>query len=413
MLCFGLWNRRCDGNTDREGLKMEDKKVLFQDIPINRSEIEQSELNIENKTRSNLFNWNGQFSPQFIEALLNKYAEKGMVVIDPFLGSGTVLSECARKGLRAYGTELNASAYYMAKTYEVANISYEDRQKLIDSIDRSIAGIENNELILDSLIQIINISQNTSIKNIISTLIIVMDIYNNTITMELLTVKWKWLKQLIRDLPYSKSRIKAEQGDARKMSLPDSTADLLITSPPYINVLNYHQKYRSSVEALGYDVLKLARSEFGSNRKNRGNRFLTVIQYCIDIALSIKEAIRVCKAGSRMIYVVGRESTVLGCSFCNSELIYEMAQEIFGLDLILRQERVFKNRYGTMIYEDILHFENNKDKYQVDEKIISEKAREIAVRMLKEKKPIEKNEATLQEAIVFANKVKKSEVVYA
>lgn len=413
MLCFGLWNRRCDGNTDREGLKMEDKKVLFQDIPINRSEIEQSELNIENKTRSNLFNWNGQFSPQFIEALLNKYAEKGMVVIDPFLGSGTVLSECARKGLRAYGTELNASAYYMAKTYEVANISYEDRQKLIDSIDRSIAGIENNKLILDSLIQIINISQNTSIKNIISTLIIVMDIYNNTITMELLTVKWKWLKQLIRDLPYSKSRIKAEQGDARKMSLPDSTADLLITSPPYINVLNYHQKYRSSVEALGYDVLKLARSEFGSNRKNRGNRFLTVIQYCIDIALSIKEAIRVCKAGSRMIYVVGRESTVLGCSFCNSELIYEMAQEIFGLDLILRQERVFKNRYGTMIYEDILHFENNKDKYQVDEKIISEKAREIAVRMLKEKKPIEKNEATLQEAIVFANKVKKSEVVYA
>lgn len=392
---------------------MEDKKVLFQDIPINRSEIEQSELNIENKTRSNLFNWNGQFSPQFIEALLNKYAEKGMVVIDPFLGSGTVLSECARKGLRAYGTELNASAYYMAKTYEVANISYEDRQKLIDSIDRSIAGIENNELILDSLIQIINISQNTSIKNIISTLIIVMDIYNNTITMELLTVKWKWLKQLIRDLPYSKSRIKAEQGDARKMSLPDSTADLLITSPPYINILNYHQKYRSSVEALGYDVLKLARSEFGSNRKNRGNRFLTVIQYCIDIALSIKEAIRVCKAGSRMIYVVGRESTVLGCSFCNSELIYEMAQEIFGLDLILRQERVFKNRYGTMIYEDILHFENNKDKYQVDEKIISEKAREIAVRMLKEKKPIEKNEATLQEAIVFANKVKKSEVVYA
>lgn len=413
MLCVGLWNRRCDGNTDREGLTMEDKKVLFQDIPINRSEIEQGELNIENKMRSNLFNWNGQFSPQFIEALLNKYAEKGMVVIDPFLGSGTVLSECARKGLRAYGTELNASAYYMAKTYEVANLSYEDRQMIIDSIDRSIAGIENNESILDSLIQIINTSQNTSIKNIVSTLIIVMDIYNNVVTMELLTIKWEWLKQLINNLPYSKSRIRAEQGDARKMSLPDSTADLLITSPPYINVLNYHQKYRSSVEALGYDVLKLARSEFGSNRKNRGNRFLTVIQYCIDIALSIKEAIRVCKPGSRMIYVVGRESTVLGCSFCNSELIYEMAQEIFGLDLILRQERVFKNRYGTMIYEDILHFENDKEKYQVDEKLISEKAREIAVRMLKEKKPIEKNEATLQEAIIFANKVKKSEVVYA
>lgn len=392
---------------------MDDNKLLFKDIPINRDEIEQSELNIDNKTRSNLFNWNGQFSPQFIEALLNKYAEKGMIVVDPFLGSGTVLSECARKGLRAYGTELNASAYYMAKTYEVSNLSLEVRQMIIDSIDSDIANIENNDSILSSLKKIIADTQNPSIKNILSTLIIVMDIYNNDVTMELLTVKWEWLKQLIKSLPYSKSRIMAEQGDARKMSLPDSSADLLITSPPYINVLNYHQKYRSSVEALGYDVLKLAKSEFGSNRKNRGNRFLTVIQYCIDIALSLKEAIRVCKPGSRMIYVVGRESTVLGCSFCNSELIYEMAQEIFGLRLIMRQERVFKNRYGTMIYEDILHFENNKDNYQVDEKTISEKAREIAVRMLKEKKPIEKNEATLYEAIVYANRVKKSEVVYA
>ena len=56
----------------------------FSSIPINHSEIPQGELNIDNKTRSNLFNWNGQFSPQFIEALLKKYAEKDFMVIDPF-----------------------------------------------------------------------------------------------------------------------------------------------------------------------------------------------------------------------------------------------------------------------------------------------------------------------------------------
>lgn len=43
------------------------QKIDFDKIPINRDEILQSKLNIENKTRSNLFNWNGQFSPQFIE----------------------------------------------------------------------------------------------------------------------------------------------------------------------------------------------------------------------------------------------------------------------------------------------------------------------------------------------------------
>ena len=36
--------------------------IDFDEIPINREEISQSKLNIENKTRSNLFNWNGQFS---------------------------------------------------------------------------------------------------------------------------------------------------------------------------------------------------------------------------------------------------------------------------------------------------------------------------------------------------------------
>lgn len=389
------------------------KNIPYEDIMIDRKEIPQSELNIENKIRSNLFNWNGQFSPQFIEALLNKYASENMTVIDPFLGSGTVLAESARKGLEAYGTELNASAYYMAKTYEISNLTIEDRNKIISYIDKRISYIENDEDIVQELTKSINETQYDSVYNVLSTLIIVMDIFNNVVTRELLNIKWEWLKNLILSLPYSKKKIKAMQGDARRMQLEDNKADLLITSPPYINVLNYHQKYRHSVEALGYDVLKLARSEFGSNRKNRGNRFLTVIQYCMDMALSIKEAIRVCKPERRMIYVVGRESTVLGCSFSNSKLIYEIASEIFGLELIIKQERVFKNRFGTMIYEDILHFKNNKEMIGISENNILEKAQVIAVKMLKEKQPEEKNVNSLEDAIEHANRVKKSEVAYA
>lgn len=385
----------------------------FDNIPVNREEIPQSELNIENKTRSNLFNWNGQFSPQFIEVLLKKYTNDGMVVIDPFLGSGTVLAESARMGLEAYGTELNASAYYMAKTYEISNLSMEDRKKIIDYVDKKIACIENNEKIVDELTKIINETTYDSVYNIISTLIIVMDIFNNVVNIELLNIKWEWLKNLVLTLPYSEKRIKAIQGDARRIGLSDDTADILITSPPYINVLNYHQKYRRSVEALGYDVLKLAKSEVGSNRKNRGNRFLTVIQYCMDMALSLQEAIRVCKNDSRMIYVVGRESTVLGCSFCNSKLIYEIASEIYGLELILKQERVFKNRFGTMIYEDILHFKNKKSMLNIAEEEIVIKAQKIAVDMLKEKHPEQKNINSLNEAIEYASRVKKSEVAYA
>lgn len=381
-------------------------------IPIDRTEIPQSYLDIDSKKRSNLFTWNGQFSPQFIETLLDKYATPNDTVFDPFLGSGTTLCEAARKGLPAFGTELNVSAYYMAKTYEIVNVSPSKRQSLVFEIDSVLQAISSHEEIISTIISYISNHSSTPTSHLMCTLVILLDIFNNKLSLELLSKKWEGLKSIIINLPYSEKRITAVRGDTRKILVPDNCASLLISSPPYINVFNYHQKYRKSVELLGYDVLKIARNEFGSNRKNRGNRLLTVIQYCIDMALSISEAIRVCSDGARMIYVVGRASTVLGYSFCNSQLIYEIGTEIFHLPFILRQERVFKNRYGKMIYEDILHFSNDKEMQNISHNDIVNSARIIAVRMLKEKAILHldsDNYEFLLDAIDKAGKVAESE----
>lgn len=221
------------------------------------------------------------------------------------------------------------------------------------------------------------------------------------------------LKNTILELPFSNRPICVSNGDARKTSLKTDLVDLVLTSPPYINVFNYHQNYRKSVEALGYNVLEIAKSEFGANRKHRGNRFLTVIQYCIDIALSLKEASRICKDKARMIYVVGRESTVLGYSFCNSELIYRIGTEILGFEFDIRQERVFKNRYGHMIYEDILHFINKKNNSK-DKNDIQSTARNIAVEMLLDRYNSIKNNKNAElilDAIHKSNHVNTSEVL--
>lgn len=384
----------------------------FETIPIDKLSIPQCDLNIENKTRSNLFAWNGQFSPQFIETLLNNYAHDEDIVLDPFAGSGTTLCEAGRKGLSAYGMELNASAYYMASTYELINRTIPERQSLILTIEHILAIISDTDEILPTITSVIQRNRNTDLANLLSTLIILMDLFNNEQSVSLLQKKWKGLKKIVLDIPFSPAIINVEMGDSRFLNCEDDTATLLITSPPYINVFNYHQKYRRSVEALGYDVLTIAKNEFGSNRKNRGNRLLTVVQYCIDMALSFKEAIRVCKDESRMIYIVGRESNVLGYSFCNSRLIFEIATQIFELPFLLRQERVFKNRFGRLIYEDILHFKNFKTgEYPSDEKITSA-ARSIAVKMLFEKVqlyPDSKNVGFVIEAIEKSDRINKSE----
>ena len=65
--------------------------------------VAQELLNIDNKQRSNLFPWNGQFSPQLVEVLLRTYSPMKGLVLDPFVGSGTVLYEAGPVGLPSSG----------------------------------------------------------------------------------------------------------------------------------------------------------------------------------------------------------------------------------------------------------------------------------------------------------------------
>ena len=97
---------------------------------------------------------------------------------------------------------------------------------------------------------------------------------------------------------------------------------------------------------LACDVLAIAPSEIGSNRQNRGNRFLTVIQYALDISLALREIARTMRPGALSILVLGRESTVRGVRFFNGELVAELAVRAVAMRMERRQERVFRNRTG-------------------------------------------------------------------
>lgn len=356
--------------------------TLYDEISFDYSEINQSLLDIENKQRSNLFAWNGQFSPQFIETLLDNYAGDSHAVADPFLGSGTVLYECARKGISAYGVELNPSAYYMSTVYQFCKAKPDEREVLTSKIESILEEVYSSEIPLESLKTHVAKVEDRQIKNTLSLIVVMLDLFNNEFSVELIKTKWLKLKAIILELPYTSSDIKAYLGDARNTPIAENSIDLVITSPPYINVFNYHQKYRRSVEALGFDVLNIAKKEVGSNRKHRGNRLLTVVQYCIDMGLALEEMMRICKEDTRIILVVGRESNVLSTSFCNSKLIYDIADRILGLPLLLKQERVFKNRYGQNIYEDILHFKNSPASREFSNTELIEDSRQVAVEAL-------------------------------
>ena len=324
----------------------------------------QASLNIEGKNRSNIFTWRGQFSPQLVESLLAEYCPPDSVVIDPFAGSGTVLHEAARRSLPAFGFEINPSAWCFSKLYELSAVSQETRREatleLQDQINREFPlalFAEDRELEEEEVEEkVIRMSESlsTRAKIICNALVVLLDIYKNRISGDFVQSRFGSLMSLIRRLPLADRSIKADLQDARALPLPDRSVDFAITSPPYINVFNYHQNYRRSVELLGWDLLRVARSEIGSNRANRANRFCTVVQYCIDMGGALQELARILCSGGRAILILGHQSKVLGTPFFNADIVSRLACESGVFALALRQQRVFKNRYGEPIREDVL-----------------------------------------------------------
>jgi hypothetical protein len=339
------------------------------DIPTNGTEIEQGLLDIENKERSNLFAWNGQFSPQFAEVLLRTYAHKNATVLDPFAGSGTVLYECGRGSFHGIAAEINPAAFYMTRTYTFINLTPSARTQCIEKVDRELSRILINSLELWSasqgnvgaeelkrrLIDLRELSC-TGWEQVLTDALLVVVNFLRLETVEHVASAWAKLRLIVEGLPYSQQPLRAFNSDARSLPIPNDSVDLVITSPPYINVFNYHQQYRASAEALGWNLLTVAKSEIGSNRKHRANRFLTVVQYCLDITAALLDLNRVCKQSARVIFVVGRESTVRGVRFFNGEIVGRLAATCTSLRVSSRQERSFRNRFGDLIVEDILHF---------------------------------------------------------
>ncbi len=376
--------------------------------------LQPSLLNIEDKNRSNLFAWRGQFSPQLIEYLLDAYCHPGSVVLDPFAGSGTVLYEAAAMSLPAYGFEINPAAWCFSKLYELTNTDREERRQIINELRKSLN--EQFPFILfadDQLDDNVVETKIVSIGNLIgdrskilcNALVVLLDVYNNPITNSLVHSKFHALAELVSRLPYTNQPIKADLQDARILPLDAGSVDFAITSPPYINVFNYHQNYRRSVELLGWDLLRVARSEIGSNRANRGNRFLTVIQYCVDMAQAVQELSRVIKGNGRAVFIIGHESRVLGAPFYNADILERIARESGLFDVVLRQKRVFLNRFGQEIREDVLNLEKRRSiSNQMTPLTLG---RTVALEALKTALPVvaQGNSELLEEAIERVNEI--------
>jgi DNA modification methylase len=153
-----------------------------------------------------------------------------------------------------------------------------------------------------------------------------------------------------------------KQGDARKLDVRAGSIDLVLTSPPYLNAIDYMRCSKFSLVWMGHTVseLRQLRAESVGTEASSAQALeaawvkslikqlrlrpalstrdhALLAQYVWDMGHSLAEVSRVLRTGGRAVYVVG-DSTVRGTFVRNSAIIAAVAEE-HGLTLNSRHSR--------------------------------------------------------------------------
>ncbi|MCX7542235.1 hypothetical protein OS128_04815 [Corynebacterium sp. P5848] len=117
-------------------------------------------------------------------------------------------------------------------------------------------------------------------------------------------------------------QVKVNRGDARALDLPDASVDLVITSPPYLNAIDYMRGHKMSLIWFGHtipELRKIRSNSIGADRALDGEALkqvddmvsfiedsandatklplATIVRYAHDFTLFSRELHRVCRQG--------------------------------------------------------------------------------------------------------------------
>lgn len=317
-----------------------------------------------------LFPYRGKFHPQMIKGIINIMGlTSGDTLLDPMMGSGTVLVEASLMGIHSIGIDASPFCRFMTQT---------KLDTLTMSLVRARKALSNYEKVFDYFkkkVGVISYGAKTPEGKVSSEIMAVMepaaeyitrqdrnrltkrqrdtsDTYNFLLLAYLDSVGYsersrrktplELFKAILERYIFVAEKIqnvlngaesdlkpaKALEGDARKLPLEDSSVDGVLFSPPYSFAIDYLKNDAFHLDFLGVDIDNLRDSMIGLRGKKLSEKFET---YKEDMEKVLAECSRVLRSGRICTIIIGTNNNQLG------KLLGVPAEDVPGLHEILAE----------------------------------------------------------------------------
>lgn len=253
-----------------------------------------------------------RFIPQIPSTFIKLFTKEGETVLDPMCGCGTTLVEALLHNRNAIGNDLNPLAALISKV-KTTLISEEEFRYFNLKLERltkkeMLLGVQAiNQVLLEikqegygKLYDFGRVALSASVWSVkngnVEDLFKLFRSKVSSMQREMLA-----MAKAIKSVP----EIKVLCQDATKLEVESGSVDLIITSPPYVNALDYHRIHKHSMLLLGMDFTLFKKNEIGGHSRFASNRFRLLSKYLADMLRCMIEMNRVLKKGKFCVIVVG------------------------------------------------------------------------------------------------------------
>ena len=215
------------------------------------------------------------FAPQIPEFFIKNFSNDGDVVLDPFCGRGTTIFEANQQNRIGIGVDVSPLALEIAKS-KLKNVTYEQVKERLNQIDFSKENLDDYEEFKDiyhpkTYSQIMNLKEQlteSSVDTLIRSIVFgrlhghskgFFSVWTfNVISFSKERIKrqsekrglkpefreivpriLKKAKSVLENPVIEQPKSKLFKSDSRTLPIENNSVDLIVTSPPFLDLINY------------------------------------------------------------------------------------------------------------------------------------------------------------------------------